>query len=151
MTAQPNLAPRGWNGGPLKYGASMGRPSKGTDPKEEAERLVKEARELEERAGRLRRYAEHSDADECHAEAQRLRAQAFALANTVQTAVKVSLRKIPINSGGYDSGGAYWGIGQPLYWAGSDCGTIDRFFRAATRDQAKAEIRKQYPKATFYR
>lgn len=26
------------------------------------------------------------------------------------------LRKIRINSGGYDDGGAYWGIGQPLYW-----------------------------------
>lgn len=26
------------------------------------------------------------------------------------------LRRIPINGGGYDSGGAYWGIGAPLYW-----------------------------------
>ena len=29
---------------------------------------------------------------------------------------KFILRRIPINSGGYDSGGAYWGIGAPLYW-----------------------------------
>lgn len=27
-----------------------------------------------------------------------------------------SLRRIPINGGGYDRGGAYWGIGQPLYF-----------------------------------
>ena len=26
------------------------------------------------------------------------------------------LRRIRINNGGYDDGGAYWGIGQPLYW-----------------------------------
>lgn len=27
-----------------------------------------------------------------------------------------SLVRVPLNSGGYDRGGAYWGIGQPLYW-----------------------------------
>lgn len=151
MTAQPNLGPRGWNGGSMRYGASMGRPSKGVDPKTESERLYREAAEMRERAGRLRRHAEHADADECEAEAQRLQAKAYALANTIQTPIKVSLRKIRLDSGGYDSGGAYWGHGQPLYWAGSDCGTLDRFFRAATRDQAKAEIRKTYPNATFYR
>ena len=26
------------------------------------------------------------------------------------------LRRIRINNGGYDDGGAYWGTGQPLYW-----------------------------------
>jgi hypothetical protein len=26
------------------------------------------------------------------------------------------LRRIRINSGGYDDGGAYWGLGAPLYW-----------------------------------
>lgn len=26
------------------------------------------------------------------------------------------LRRIRINQGGYDDGGAYWGTGQPLYW-----------------------------------
>lgn len=27
-----------------------------------------------------------------------------------------TLRRIRINQGGYDDGGAYWGTGQPLYW-----------------------------------
>lgn len=30
---------------------------------------------------------------------------------------KFYLQRVRINSGGYDSGGAYWGIGSPLYWA----------------------------------
>jgi hypothetical protein len=28
---------------------------------------------------------------------------------------KVYCRRVPINSGGYDSKGTYWGVGEPLY------------------------------------
>lgn len=63
----------------------------------------------------------------------------------------LSLRRIPINSGGYDSGGAYWGLGQPLYWCGNDDGDIDLFFRARDRAAAKAHVRETYPDARFYR
>ncbi len=61
------------------------------------------------------------------------------------------LRRVPINSGGYDSGGAYWGIGTPLYWA--SCPEIDAesFFRAFDRATARATIRREYPGAKFYR
>ena len=31
--------------------------------------------------------------------------------------LKFYLRRVPLNSGGYDSGGAYWGLGSPLYYA----------------------------------
>ena len=64
---------------------------------------------------------------------------------------KVSLRRIPINSGGYDSGGAYWGLGQPLYWAGDESGALDIFFRAPHRDAAKAHVLGLWEGAKFYR
>lgn len=72
------------------------------------------------------------------------------LASTT-VAGKVSLRRVRINSGGYDSGGAYWGLGQPLYWAGSDCGAVDLFFRAPGRDAAKAHVLGRFPNVWFYR
>jgi hypothetical protein len=64
---------------------------------------------------------------------------------------KLTLQRIRLDSGGYDSGGAYWGIGAPLYWCASDDGTIDMFFRAASRDKAKEHVRVQYPTVRFYR
>lgn len=67
-----------------------------------------------------------------------------------QTA-KVSLQCVRLDSGGYDKGGAYWGIGMPLYWAGSDCGTIDMWCRAESREDAKARVLAKFPKARFYR
>ena len=65
--------------------------------------------------------------------------------------VKVSLQRIRLNSGGYDSGGAYWGLGRPLYWAGSDIGAVDIWFRASDRAAAKVHVRASFPNATFYR
>lgn len=64
------------------------------------------------------------------------------------------LRRIPINSGGYDSGGAYWGIGPRLYWAWAPDGAggdISRYFRAADRDRAKAVVLSEFPGAKFMR
>jgi hypothetical protein len=70
---------------------------------------------------------------------------------TKATSTKITLRKIRLNSGGYDSGGAYWGIDEPLYWAGSDDGKMDMFFRAKDRDTAKAHVRSKVADAEFYR
>lgn len=64
---------------------------------------------------------------------------------------KVSLRRVRVNRGGYDAGGAYWGIGQPLYWYANEDDTVSAFLRAADREEAKASIRAKYPAATFYR
>lgn len=63
------------------------------------------------------------------------------------------LRRIPINSGGYDSGGAYWGHGPRLYWAWAldGAGDISRYFRAADREKAKAAILAEFPDASFFR
>ena len=64
---------------------------------------------------------------------------------------KVNLRRVPINSGGYDAGGAYWGLGAPLYWAGDESGALDVFFRARSRDAAKLHVLEMWPEAKFYR
>jgi hypothetical protein len=34
--------------------------------------------------------------------------------------LKFSLQRVRLNAGGYDHGGAYWGIGRPLYRAEAD-------------------------------
>lgn len=64
---------------------------------------------------------------------------------------KLTLQRKPLDSGGYDQNGTYFGIGKPIYWYASDDGTIDRVLRAADRIEAKEQILKMYPKATFYR
>lgn len=65
---------------------------------------------------------------------------------------KLHLRRVRINSGGYDDGGAYWGIGQPLFecFDGDD---FNVYLRARDREAAKAKIRSEYnyPDAKFYR
>jgi hypothetical protein len=64
---------------------------------------------------------------------------------------KVKLGRVELNSGGYDSGGAYWGCGVPLWRAAfttSDgCEEVETFFRAYSREAAKAKL----PGAKFYR
>lgn len=61
---------------------------------------------------------------------------------------KVHLRRVRLDVGGYDEGGAYWGTGEPLWHAyteGTDMS--EAFFRAPTRDAAKAKL----PGRSFYR
>jgi len=43
--------------------------------------------------------------------------------------VKKTTRRIPLDSGGYDKGGAYWGLGAPLYAEYSKDGRYIRYFR----------------------
>jgi hypothetical protein len=61
---------------------------------------------------------------------------------------KVSLRCIC--RGAYDAGGAYWGLGDPVYSALSDNGIVDMTLRARNRAAAKAEVRAIYPNCKFY-
>lgn len=60
------------------------------------------------------------------------------------------LRRVPLDRGGYDSGGAYWGVGAPLYYVEDQDGN-SQFLRANGREDAKAKIRTDWPDATFYR
>lgn len=62
----------------------------------------------------------------------------------------VRLRHLPLDAGGYDSGGAYWGIGQRLYWATDEDGG-EAFFRATCRGAAKEHVRQISPTARFHK
>ena len=48
----------------------------------------------------------------------------------------VYLTRVQLDSGGYDNGGAYWGLGLPVWWAVSRSGDLQGFTRAATRFDA---------------
>lgn len=60
------------------------------------------------------------------------------------------LRRVRLNAGGYDAGGAYWGLGAPL-WECLDQDGNGRIFRARDRAAAKASILDDFPEAKFYR
>ena len=68
---------------------------------------------------------------------------------------KFQLTRVRLNQGGYDSGGAYWGLGQPLY-AYVAAEPIDGelpngYLRATDRQHAKDQIMADYPNARFFR
>lgn len=65
--------------------------------------------------------------------------------------VKLYLRRIHLDAGGYDSNGTYFGHGRPLYWYADADGNVDAMQRADSRELAKSFIRSRYPKARFYR
>lgn len=67
--------------------------------------------------------------------------------------LKFTLQRVRLDSGGYDSGGAYWGIGEPLYWASAEQegAEVSFYFRATDRDSAKAEVLSRHPGARFFR
>lgn len=58
--------------------------------------------------------------------------------------VTVCLQRIPLDSGGYDDNGAYWGLGQRLYWACTEDGALETFFRAPNRAAAREAVRKEW-------
>ena len=69
------------------------------------------------------------------------------------TVKKLHLVKLKMSSCGcYDSGGAYWGQGLPMYWAygESDTEQAEMFMRAKNRENAKAQALARFPSAKFY-
>lgn len=68
--------------------------------------------------------------------------------------IKLTLRRIRLDAGGYDPNGTYFGHGSPLFWyAGADVdgNEIDAMVRVSDRAAAKREILREYPEARFYR
>ncbi len=68
-----------------------------------------------------------------------------------EDAPPMHLVRCPLDQGGYDRGGAYWGIGPPLYYYANSTGDITGYVRGATRERAKAAVRAIHPHARFYR
>jgi len=69
----------------------------------------------------------------------------------IEPGTRFYLRTVPVDCGGYDRGGAYWGLGQTLYRAVSECGGVEIFFRAGSRADAKREVRAACEGAIFFR
>lgn len=67
------------------------------------------------------------------------------------SALKLVLRRVRLDRGGYDRNGTYFGIGQPLYWYASADGSIDGVLRAWCRESVKIMIREKYRAARFFR
>ena len=67
--------------------------------------------------------------------------------------LKLHLRRVRIDSGGYDAGGAYWGFGAPLYQVSGETAeeVIEYYLRSVTREHAKVQVQARYPGARFYR
>ncbi len=53
---------------------------------------------------------------------------------------KVRLIQLNIDSGGYDDGGAYWGLGKTLYMAWTEDTEYEGYIRANSRKEAAAEL-----------
>lgn len=67
-------------------------------------------------------------------------------------ALPLRLVRVPIDSGGYDRGGAYWGLGEPMYYyEAPPTGLVFGYVRGKTRELAKAQVLKIHPDARFYK
>ena len=67
------------------------------------------------------------------------------------TVRKLHLVRLRMSADGcYDSGGAYWGQGAPIYWAYDDGGTAEAFFCASDRANARRQARALFPHARFF-
>lgn len=63
---------------------------------------------------------------------------------------RVSLRRVPIDGGGYDPGGAYWGSPSNL-WCASGDGFV-QYFRADNRNAAKELVKNMAAdEVSFYK
>ena len=52
---------------------------------------------------------------------------------------RITLRRVYLDSGGYDTNGTYFGHGQPLYWYACEDGDIDGMLRVE-RDGCRAKL-----------
>ena len=66
-------------------------------------------------------------------------------------AAPMRLARVRLDRGGYDQGGAYWGVGEPLYEYEAHLTDINGFVRGWTREKAKQAVRDIHPNARFYR
>ena len=61
---------------------------------------------------------------------------------------KIRVFRVPIDSQGYDVGGAYWGTGQPLYCC-TDSASFRVFYRAKTRADAIEKMQREFQYSGF--
>jgi hypothetical protein len=61
----------------------------------------------------------------------------------------LTLKRVPLDRGGYDPNGTYFGTGESLYWLASHDGNIDLMFRAVNGMAARHHAEKLYPNAVL--
>jgi hypothetical protein len=57
-----------------------------------------------------------------------------------QATGRIYARRVRLDRGGYDSGGAYWGTGAPLYRVFDEGGNFEDFVRAPSSVAAKTSF-----------
>lgn len=67
------------------------------------------------------------------------------------TDARFNLFMVRLDRGGYDPGGAYWGVAEPLYYFEASDGTASGYLRANSRTEAKQKVLARCPAAKFYR
>lgn len=156
-------APQGYMGD-WRRGAPMGRPALRPDPRtaseleaafaEACKRLSDALRLKEDRpADGYKARCWEAAAESARRDKEELRTlHKAALERSSSTPTpKITLQRVRLDSGGYDPQGAYFGHGEPLYWAACPELDLDWTLRAADRDDAKEQVRVAYPLARFYR
>jgi hypothetical protein len=68
-----------------------------------------------------------------------------------QITSRVHLHRIRLSAYGYDSAGAYWGLGEPLFHAFTECGTLDYHLRATSRGGAMSAVVREFGEVKFFR
>lgn len=64
---------------------------------------------------------------------------------------RLYVRRIPINSGGYDrTGRTYFGVGHRVYWIANNEGTIDYCVSAPSRGHAVEDALRRFPQARVH-
>jgi hypothetical protein len=76
---------------------------------------------------------------------------ADAIRDARRLAETVSLRRVRLDSGGYDENGRYFGIGEPLYIYTSLDMEIRSWVRARSRAEARAHVLAKHPHAKVRR
>lgn len=67
----------------------------------------------------------------------------------LNAAQRIHLQRVKLDSGGYDRGGAYWGVGEPLFVAWDDTeGEV--YLRASGRDRAKLILNARHERQLKY-
>lgn len=63
---------------------------------------------------------------------------------------RLYIRRVHLDSGGYDRNGTYFGHGAPLYWVSSPDSDIDFMERGFSRNHVAAKVASRYPNAKIH-
>lgn len=90
-------------------------------------------------------------ADNAATKLQECRASLARAETSPQDDQRFYLQRVHLDSGGYDSGGSYWGHGAPLWRYESADGMESGYLRSKDREAAKADVLESNPAARFFR